>query len=289
MALRGPWGRDLVKIAPSASDLSPARYEYHLDFPGDALNPGCSYEQWARLVTKGTAPTVYAHVATDPAFPGKLALQYWLYYVFNDWNNTHEGDWEMIQLVFDAKDAREALSGRPVSVGYSQHEGAERAPWGDEKLELVDGTHPVVHPAAGSHANFYDEALFLGSQGSEGVGCDDTRGPTRELRPIVRTIPSDPAAARAAFPWIGFEGRWGELQKAFFNGPTGPNLNLNGPSRSGGRRTGVNEASAFPEAACSGPGRRTSSAARSPPGPTRSGRAWNIWRRRFSRFLLSSR
>ncbi len=29
------------------------------------------------------------------------------------------------------------------------HEGAERAAWGDEKLELVDGTHPVVYPAAG--------------------------------------------------------------------------------------------------------------------------------------------
>ena len=38
------------------------------------------------------------------------------------------------------------------------------------------------------------------------------------------TIPSDPTAARAAFPWIAFEGRWGELQEAFFNGPTGPNL-----------------------------------------------------------------
>ena len=192
--------------------------------PGTRSTRAAATSSGRERVTKGTQPTVYAHVATDPGFPGKLALQYWFYYVFNDWNNTHEGDWEMIQLVFDAKDAREALSGRPVSVGYSQHEGAERANWGDEKLELVDGTHPVVHPAAGSHANFYDEALFLGSQGSEGVGCDDTRGPTRELRPIVRTIPSDPAAARAAFPWIGFEGRWGELQKAFFNGPTGPNL-----------------------------------------------------------------
>ena len=41
---------------------------------------------------------------------------------------------------------------------------------------------------------------------------------------MVRTIPSDPAAAADAFPWITFEGRWGELQRAFFNGPTGPNL-----------------------------------------------------------------
>jgi hypothetical protein len=43
-------------------------------------------------------------------------------------------------------------------------------------------------------------------------------------RPPVYSIPSAPAAAREAFPWIAFEGRWGELQKAFFNGPTGPNL-----------------------------------------------------------------
>ncbi len=41
---------------------------------------------------------------------------------------------------------------------------------------------------------------------------------------MVKTISSDPGSAEEAFPWIAFEGRWGELQKAFFNGPTGPNL-----------------------------------------------------------------
>ena len=56
------------------------------------------------------------------------------------------------------------------------------------------------------------------------MGCDDTRGPTFDVRPVVRTIPSDPARARAEFPWIAFAGRWGELRPAFFNGPTGPNL-----------------------------------------------------------------
>ena len=167
---------------------------------------------------------VYAHVVGDPAHPGQLALQYWLFYAFNDWNNTHEGDWEMIQLVFDAADAREALDQEPVAVGYSSHEGAESADWGEEKLEIVDETHPVVYPGAGSHANKYTEALYLGSSAEAGVGCDDTRGPHDELRPAVATIPSDPEAAAAAFPWIEFEGRWGELQPAFFNGPTGPNL-----------------------------------------------------------------
>jgi len=224
VALRGPWSpTDLVKIGPAAPDLAEL-YEYHLDFPGNPLEPGCTYELWARRLTAGSKPAVYAHVAGDPGHPERLALQYWFFYPFNDFNNTHEGDWEMIQLVFDAEDAAEALGEEPAAVGYSSHEGAERADWGDEKLEVVDDTHPVVYPAAGSHANKFTESLYLGSSAEAGVGCDDTRGPHDELRPAVRTIPSDPAAASGSFPWITFEGRWGELQKAFFNGPTGPNL-----------------------------------------------------------------
>jgi hypothetical protein len=225
VALRGPWSAaDLVKIAPTARDLTGGLYDYHLDFPGDALSPGCGYEQWARRITEGQAPKLYAHVATEPGYPRRLALQYWFFYVYNDWNNLHEGDWEMIQLDFDAATASEALAKRPAKVGYSQHEGAEQATWGDDKLHLVDGTHPVVYPAAGSHANFFDEGLFLGSSAEQGVGCDNTSGPHDDLRPAVATIPSDPAQARAEFPWIDFQGRWGELQPAFFNGPTGPNL-----------------------------------------------------------------
>ena len=227
VSLRGPWkSNDLVKIAPSGEDLGQGLYEYNLDFPGNALRPGCDYERWARRVTADTEPTVYAHVATDPAHPDRLSLQYWFFYAFNDWNNLHEGDWEMIQLVFPAASAEEALETEPLEVGYSQHEGAERAEWGDDKLELVDGTHPVVYPAAGSHANFYEDALFLGRSAEQGVGCDDTTGPSITLRPDVRTIPGDAAAAQAAYPWIAFEGRWGERQEAFYNGPTGPNLKL---------------------------------------------------------------
>src|SRR5262249_57211364 len=44
------------------------------------------------------------------------------------------------------------------------------------------------------------------------------------VHPVVQTVPSAPEQARAAFPWIAFEGRWGELRPAFYNGPTGPNL-----------------------------------------------------------------
>ena len=222
VALRGPWNStDLVAIGPEAEDLR-NRFEYHLDFPGDALDPGCDYERWSRRLTAGSEPTVYAHVATEEGHADSLALQYWLFYAFNDFNNTHEGDWEMIQLVFDASDAAEAITQTPAEVGYSSHEGAESSDWDDEKLTIVDETHPVVYPGAGSHANKYTEALYLGSSAEAGVGCDETRGPHRELRPVVKTIPSDPEEAKAAYPWLEFEGRWGELQPAFFNGPTGP-------------------------------------------------------------------
>ena len=225
VSLRGPWtSNDLIKIAPTAADLRKGLFEYNLDFPGDALNPGCDYERWARRINEGRRPAVYAHVVTEPAHPDRLALQYWLFYPFNDWNNNHEGDWEMVQLVFAAANAGDALSKAPLEIGYSQHEGAEKADWGEDKLQLVDGTHPVVYGAAGSHANFFDDALYIGRSADEGVGCDDTTGPSRELRPLVHTIPSDPAAARKAFPWIAFEGRWGERRRAFLNGPTGPNL-----------------------------------------------------------------
>ncbi len=224
VALRGPWSRtDLVKIAPGADDLV-GRFEYHLDFPGDALDAGCSYEHWANRIGASEEPVVYAHVVTEPERPGTVSLQYWFFYPFNDFNNTHEGDWEMIQLDFDADDAAQAFGRTPAAVGYSAHEGATTSAWEDDKLEVVGGTRPVVYPAAGSHANKYSAALWLGSSAEAGVGCDDTRGPHREVSPRVETIPSDPADAKARYPWIAFEGRWGELQKAFFNGPTGPNL-----------------------------------------------------------------
>jgi hypothetical protein len=49
-----------VKIAPTAKDLSHILYEYHLDFPGNALNPGCSYLRWERTLTAAHMPAAYA-------------------------------------------------------------------------------------------------------------------------------------------------------------------------------------------------------------------------------------
>jgi hypothetical protein len=221
VALEGPWDSQLVKVAPTGEDLAAGLPNYHLNFPGAALRPGCSYERWQRALDTTYRPTTYAHVASEQ---GKTALQFWFFYIYNDYNNKHEGDWETIQLDFPAADAAAALNTSPTEVGYSQHNGAERASWNDAKLERVDGTHPVVYPAEGSHANYFQPALYLGSSAAEGVGCDNTDGPWRQVSPVVDVIPGDPQAVRSEDPWLLYRGHWGEPHPAFYNGPTGPAL-----------------------------------------------------------------
>ena len=224
VVLRGPWDTTtVVKIAPTAQDLARAAIGDHLDFPGDALDPGCSYEKFSERAMGTTPSMTYAHITSQADRPGQLALQYWFFYAYNDFNNKHEGDWEMIQLNFDAATPAQALTRTPATIGYSQHEGAEKATWGDAKLELVDGTHPVVYPAEGSHGNYFSAALWLGRTAQQGVGCDNTRAPHRRIAPVVAYVPPDPAQYLPLYPWLGFRGSWGEKQSWVFNGPTGPN------------------------------------------------------------------
>jgi hypothetical protein len=226
IALRGPWtDRDLVTVGPSAEELAEGLEGYALDQPGDPLKPGCTYEEWAEDVWgKDPVPTIYAHVATEAGVEDRIALQYFFYYPFNDYNNKHESDWERIQVEFPAGDAAAALETGPDLVLYSQHYGAERADWDDDKLEL-DGTHPVVYVSAGSHASQYDAGLYLGRSATEGFGCDTTIGPHDEVRPAVVTIPSDLEAAAEAYPWTTYRGHWGEVgPQRFYEGPTGPNM-----------------------------------------------------------------
>jgi hypothetical protein len=224
VALRGPWDKtNIVTVAPAGRDLSKGLFGYHLDFPGSAVEPGCTYDAWSHRINDGHAPTMYAHIVTEQAHPNQLALQYWFFYVFNDFNDKHEGDWEMIQLDFEAGTPAQALETKPALVGYSQHEGAESAHWDASKLKTVDGAHPVVYAALGSHANYYTSALHLGRSAAQGVGCDDTAGPSTQVRPTVALIPTGKAAYLSAYPWLGYEGHWGEEHEGFYNGPTGPN------------------------------------------------------------------
>jgi hypothetical protein len=211
----------VVKWGATARDLYGLGGGFYLDFPGASLSPGCLYERDFTRYTAGARSTVYAHIARQADEPDLLALQYWSYWYYNDWNNKHESDWEFIQLVFPASTVEEALQVEPTSVGYAQHEGGERAGWDSSKLER-EGTHPVVYSSAGSHASYFGSALFLGRGASEGFGCDNTDGPSTRVVPDVVVLPDSVSGADDPFAWLAFEGRWGERHDGPYNGPDGP-------------------------------------------------------------------
>ena len=212
----------LVKQGPAAADIAGLGSEYHLELPGDPLGDTCVYARgFARLKREGKAPpTTYAHIARQVGRPG-LVVQYWFFWYFNQFNDLHEGDWEGMQIAFEANTAGQALAEGPSEMILFQHAGGERAGWEDPKVEK-EGTHPVVYPAAGSHATFYDSTVYVqnGANGS-GVGCDNTSEPLRELRVHPIAIPTFPTTT-GRFKWLTYFGHWGQEEKGFNNGPTGP-------------------------------------------------------------------
>jgi hypothetical protein len=215
-------GLEEVKKAPTAGDIAGLGGDYYLDLRGDPLGVTCVYaKDFARIVKEGKAPAiVYAHIAREPGHAG-FALQYWFFWYFNQFNDLHEGDWEGMQLTFDAESPEEALAEEPSEIILFQHAGGERAGWKDSKVQK-EGARPIVYPAAGSHATFYDSTIYVenGQQGS-GLGCDNTTEPLREvrLRPVLLPDRSSP---RGAFKWLSYLGHWGEREKGYNNGPTGP-------------------------------------------------------------------
>jgi hypothetical protein len=216
-------GKDVaVKKAPTAADIADLGDDYYLDLPRDTLHPGCGYaKDYAALRSESRAPaTTYAHIATEPGHSG-LVVQYWFFYYFNQFNDIHEGDWEGMQIAFDADTPAEALEEGPSEIALFQHGGGERADWEDTKVQKED-EHPVVYSAAGSHATFYDSAIFIenGRNGS-GVGCDNTSEPLTRTEPDPVLVPTR-SPPGTEFQWLSFLGHWGQREKAFNNGPTGP-------------------------------------------------------------------
>ncbi|MGI8484906.1 MAG: hypothetical protein ACR2OU_11670, partial [Thermomicrobiales bacterium] len=144
---------EVVTKAPTAQDLFGKGSNYYLDLPGNPRHAGCSYEAWFKATSPGATPTTYAHIVTDGS--GRLVVQYWFYYIFNRFNNTHESDWEMMQIFFEVGTVADALKTEPTSVDYAQHGGGETSSWTDTKFHR-DGNHPIVYSASGSHASQYD-------------------------------------------------------------------------------------------------------------------------------------
>lgn len=101
----------------------------------------------------------YARVSRDA---GYIVLQYWFFYVMNDWRSTfggvndHEGDWEQVTVFLVDHGPQQAPEPRWVAFSAHDEVGDDlRRRWDDPDLTLVDGTHPVVYSGAGSHSGAY--------------------------------------------------------------------------------------------------------------------------------------
>lgn len=168
--------------------------------------------------------TIYCHVVKD-TYKGDefIVIQYWMFYAYNEGTmNTHEGDWEMVQVVLDSK-----LN--PVETMYSQHTGGQRTSWDSTSK---DGDHIKVYVARGSHANYYRPYQGKLSLASDVVGDN---GKVIEPDDYDLIILGETGAANhsADQAWIDFAGRWGEFgeqedELRGKRGPPGPAYRENG-------------------------------------------------------------
>ena len=227
VALRGPWGGgDLVKIAPTASDLARGSTSTTSTSPATRSIPAAATRSGRAGSARAIPIVAYAHVVTEPDRPHQLALQYWFFYAFNDWNNLHEGDWEMIQLDLRRVDGASGARPRTPTSGRLQPARGRRA----RRLGRLEARARERHaPGRPSGRRLACELLQRGAVPRRvGVaGRRLRRHPRADVRRRTRRSTRSRRARRRRsprIPWVGFQGRWGELQPAFFNGPTGPNL-----------------------------------------------------------------
>jgi hypothetical protein len=82
----------VIQWAPAAKDLFGRGQGTYLDLPGDSLKPGCIFSSDSARYTPLTDSAVYAHVVQQADRPELLAVQYWLFWYYNDWNDKHEGE-----------------------------------------------------------------------------------------------------------------------------------------------------------------------------------------------------
>jgi len=129
-----------------------------------------------------------------------VVVQYWMFYAFNKGPlNTHEGDWEMVQVVLGpARVPREAM--------YSQHTGGQKTEWSNVGR---DGDHIKVYVARGSHANY-----FRPYQGAMGMARDIVGDNGRALNPgdyaLVHLGEANESNHAPDQDWLDYAGRWGE-------------------------------------------------------------------------------
>jgi hypothetical protein len=134
----------IAQTKPTLFSLPVTSAPTYLDIRGAQPNSHASrypvIEQQLRLAQP--RPTVYFHLAYQPG-QGRVAIEYWLLYLYNDFYDQHEADWEGVTVVLQ--------NGAPLGAAYSQHQGRKWIAWSALRKTA---THPIVYVARGSHADY---------------------------------------------------------------------------------------------------------------------------------------
>jgi hypothetical protein len=201
----------------------------------------CYTKSWSQ---GAGSSVVYGRVAHEN---DETILQYWFFY-YDDgcsyysppsdilWQ-AHEGDWEVVNVVLDGDQ-------QPLKVAYSQHCLGQQRAWA--ATTRVDGTHPVVYVAAGSHANYFTSGthpinlacvppevqyvLFVLLHLAPPVdytGNGAVAGPPRSGGTVTHISQIDGDVPS----WSAFPGFWGEAE--YFHAPEPIGTQLAGPSPTG--------------------------------------------------------
>ena len=94
---------------------------------------------------------------------GLTYIEYWYYYVYNNYFNKHYDDWELTIVVLDSYE-------NPLKVSYSSH--GHMRDCSPSEVQW-DGTHPIAYVEEGSHAMDVNTGTFPGGNPFhtwEGVG-----------------------------------------------------------------------------------------------------------------------
>jgi len=156
-----------------------------------ALYP--SIEQ--QLESTNSRPIVYWHLARQPS-TGRIAIEYWFFYLYNDFYDKHEADWEGVTVFLD--------NGVPIGASYSQHQGRKWTPW-----TTSTSAGPTVYVARGSHANYPTAGRYAirvcwtlhGRHCSPAPNLDDARGTGAAVAPSAYDLHE--------LGGTGYTGSWG--------------------------------------------------------------------------------
>jgi hypothetical protein len=235
----------VIVLAPGES-FAPERVD---GFLADSTLTAGSYDQTTCQAIGGPAalpcyaaadkahapvPAVYGAVFKSG---GRTVLEYWFFYYFDIYTFTnplapvwqdHEGDWEAVAVVLDAKS-------KPLLVGTSRHCTGARRDWTKVRRR---GDRPVIYVARGSHANYFAPGLplipnrCLPPQATALLEQYHVSLP--EIVRVGRTIANEAVVPITATSpaWMKFTGAWGEAQYiqipnrqaplAYGTSPTGP-------------------------------------------------------------------